>query len=51
LKARVIRRIISEIDFSREKWKELGVLNDEGNIIETNNARKIIKQYFQEIEI
>jgi hypothetical protein len=51
LKARVIRRIIREIDFSREKWKELGVLNEEGNIIETNKARKIIKQYFQEIKL
>jgi hypothetical protein len=51
LKARVIRRIIGDIDFSRDTWKERGVVNKEGNLTETNKARKAIKQYFEEIEI
>ena len=32
-------------------WSELGILDEKGNITETNKARKAIKKYFEELEI
>lgn len=53
LKAREIRKIINEIDFSRDNplWKEIGVLNSSDNFNDTGKARKAIKQYFDNLEI
>ena len=48
-----IRKIIKEINFSRDNkmWSELGILDDRGNITETNKARKAIKDYFENLEM
>lgn len=45
--------IIKSIDFSKDNsfWKELGILNDKGNIEDTSKARKIIAKYFSELNI
>jgi hypothetical protein len=51
MKPKEVRKIINNIDFSREAWRELGVLDENLNITETVKARKIIKKYFEEIEI
>lgn len=53
LKEREIRNLIKNIDFSRDNdlWKELGVLDDKGNIADTVKARRAIKQYFEKLEI
>jgi hypothetical protein len=32
-------------------WRELGILDEKGEITETNKARKAIKQYFENIQI
>lgn len=53
VKAKEVRKYIKDIDFSRENplWSELGILDEKGNITETNKARKAIKQFFEDIEI
>jgi hypothetical protein len=53
IKARDIRKIIKNIDFSRENdtWKEIGVLDQKGNLTETNKARKAIRDYFNKLDI
>jgi hypothetical protein len=53
IKAREVRKIIKDIDFSRENtlWNELGILDDKVNITETNKARKSIRDYFNNIEL
>lgn len=54
LKARDVVKIIKDIDFSRTEnplWKQIGVLDDKGNITETNKARKSIREYFNKIDI
>jgi hypothetical protein len=53
IKPRDIRKIIKDIDFSRENsiWKQLGILDEKGNITETNKARKAIREYFNNIEL
>jgi hypothetical protein len=51
MKPRDIRKIIKDIDFSRDVWKQIGVLDEDGNLTETNKARKAIKQYFEEIKL
>jgi hypothetical protein len=53
LKPRDVIKYIKDIDFSRDNplWKELGILDEKGNITETNKARKAIKQYFENIKI
>lgn len=51
MKARDIRKIIKTIDFSKDNpiWKDKGVLDNRNNL--TTNARKAIKQYFEQIKI
>jgi hypothetical protein len=51
IKAREIRKIIKSVDFSKDNplWVEIGVLDSNKNL--TTNARKAIKQYFQQINI
>lgn len=53
IKPKEIRKIIKEIDFSRDNkmWYEIGVLDEDGNLNETNKVRKAIKDYFEKIEI
>jgi hypothetical protein len=48
-----VKKYIDEIDFSRSNplWTKLGILDDKGNLLETNKVRKAIKQYFEDIEI
>jgi hypothetical protein len=53
MKARDIRKIVKDIDFSKENklWNQIGVLDQKGNITETNKARKAIKDYFNKLDI
>ncbi|MGD6876912.1 DNA sulfur modification protein DndB [Bacillus infantis] len=53
LKEREIRKLIKDIDFSRDNslWRKLGVLDEKKNIADTVKARKAIKQYFENLEI
>lgn len=53
MKAKEIRKIIKTLDFNRANplWQEIGVLNPNGNLTETNKSRKAIKNYFEELEI
>lgn len=53
IKANKVVNIIKEIDFNRDNdvWKQIGVVDEKGNLTETNKARKAIKQYFEEIKI
>ncbi|MEH7116131.1 DNA sulfur modification protein DndB [Neobacillus vireti] len=53
LKAKEIRKYIKDIDFSRSNplWRELKILDENGNLLETTKVRKAIKQYFENIEI
>lgn len=53
IKPKEIRKIIKEIDFSRDNkmWTELGILDEKGNLNETNKVRKVIKDYFENLEI
>lgn len=48
-----IQNVISKIDFSKDNpmWKELNILDDKGNFVKTNVARKNIEKFFKEIEI
>ncbi|MED1863324.1 DNA sulfur modification protein DndB [Fictibacillus nanhaiensis] len=48
-----IRDILKGIDFNRDnpKWKELGIVNEDNTLNNTNTIRKIIKKYFEEIDI
>jgi hypothetical protein len=54
IKAKEVVNIIKDIDFSRNEnplWKQLGIIDDKGNLTETNKARKAIKKYFETMEI
>lgn len=53
MKPKDIRKIIKNIDFSRDNplWRELGILDDKGNLEDTLKVRKSLKEYFEEIEI
>jgi hypothetical protein len=53
IKARDVRKYIENIDFSRKNplWRELEILDDKGNITDTNKARKAIRKYFEELDI
>lgn len=53
IKLKEIRKIIKEIDFSRDNkmWIELGILDEKGNLNEINKVRKVIKDYFENLEI
>lgn len=51
IKPREVRNIIDGIDFSRDTWQEIGVLDEKGNIIDTVKARRIIKDYFENLPI
>lgn len=53
IKAKEVRKYINSIDFSKTNptWKQTGILDDNGNITDTNKARKAIKQYFENIEL
>jgi hypothetical protein len=53
LNPKEIVKIINNIDFSRSNpmWRELGILDEKGNLTETNKARKAIKKYFENIDI
>jgi hypothetical protein len=53
IKARDIRKIIKNIDFSRENelWKQIGVLDQNGNLTETNKSRKAIRDYFNNLNL
>lgn len=53
VKAKEVRKIIKDIDFNRDNklWVELGILDDKGNITDTNKARKAIRDYFEKVEI
>lgn len=51
VKAKQVRNIIKNIDFSRESWTKLDVLDEKGNITDTNKARKIIREYFENLDI
>jgi hypothetical protein len=53
IKPREVVKYIKDIDFSRDNslWKEIGILDEKGNITDTNKARKAIKQYFENIQI
>jgi hypothetical protein len=53
LRAREIRKYIKNIDFSRnnKEWQQYNILDDKGNLTETNKLRKAIKKYFENIDI
>lgn len=53
IKARQVINIINDIDFNRNNkfWNEIGILDEKGNITETNKARKAIREYFNNINI
>jgi hypothetical protein len=53
IKARDIRKIIKNIDFNRENelWKQIGVLDQNGNLTETNKSRKAIRDYFNNLNL
>lgn len=53
IKPKNIRKIIKGIDFSKsnELWRDLGILDDKLNIADTNNARKAIRNYFNDLLI
>jgi hypothetical protein len=53
IKARDVRKYIKNIDFSRnnEEWNRLGILDQKGNITETNKVRKTLKEYFMNINL
>jgi hypothetical protein len=51
IKAKQVRNIIKNIDFSREEWIKLGVLDEKGNITDTNKTRKAIREYFDKLDI
>lgn len=53
MKPKEIVKIVKSLDMSKENptWQKLGILDDKGNISETNKARKAIRQYFEQIEI
>ncbi|QJI52362.1 putative DNA-sulfur modification-associated protein [Psychrobacillus phage Perkons] len=48
-----LNNILSKINFNKdnEMWEELGVLNSKGNIEDTSKVRKLIADYFSELEI
>lgn len=54
IKPKEVRKYLKGVDFSRNNtlWtKELGILDDKGNITDTNKFRKTIKEYFEQIKI
>jgi hypothetical protein len=54
ISARNIDSILSKIDFSKsnQMWsKELGILDEKGNYVDTKKARINIKKFFEKIEI
>jgi hypothetical protein len=51
VKAKQVRNIIKDIDFSREAWIKLGVFDEKGNMTDTNKARKAIREYFENLDI
>jgi hypothetical protein len=53
IKANKVVNIIKEINFNRDNytWQQIGVVDEKGNLTETNKSRKAIKQYFEEIEL
>lgn len=48
-----IIKYVSDIDFSRDNklWNELGILDKEGNYVDTKKARKAIREYFETMNI
>jgi hypothetical protein len=53
IKPREVRNYIKDIVFSRENelWKTKGILDDHGNITDTNKARKAIRELFESIDV
>jgi hypothetical protein len=52
IKARDIRKIIKNIDFNRNNPTWVGLIIDEsGNLLETNKVRKNIRSYFEDLEL
>jgi hypothetical protein len=52
IKARDIRKIIKNIDFDRNNPTWVGLIIDEsGNLLETNKVRKNIRSYFEDLEL
>jgi hypothetical protein len=54
IKARKVGKILSDIDFSKSNpmWsKELGILDEEGNFVDTKKARSNIKKFFEQIKL
>jgi hypothetical protein len=53
IKAKEIRKIMKNINFNRmnPEWKKLDILDDKGNLLETNKVRKAIREYFENIEL
>lgn len=51
IKAKEVRKVIKDIDFTKEAWIKLGALDEKGNISDTNKTRKIIREYFENIDI
>jgi hypothetical protein len=52
IRAKEIRKIIKNIDFSKENpiWQD-SIVDDKGNLLETNKVRKVIKNYFDKLDI
>jgi hypothetical protein len=52
IKARDIRKIIKNINFDRNNPTWVGLIIDEsGNLLETNKVRKNIRSYFEDLEL
>jgi hypothetical protein len=52
IKARDIRKIIKNINFDRNNSTWVGLIIDEsGNLLETNKVRKNIRSYFEDLEL
>lgn len=53
IKPKEVRKYIKDINFNRDNdlWISVGVLNEKGNITDTNKARKFIKDYFESIKL
>lgn len=54
INARNIGKILSDVDFSKSNpmWsKELGILDEEGNFVDTKKARGNIKKFFEQIKL
>jgi hypothetical protein len=53
IKPKDVKKYIKDFNFSRDNklWQSVGILDDNGNLNETNKVRKAIRQLFENIDV